>query len=141
MSNVAGANSEGQLLGICYDDNLLKQTHFFKIPYYNNMPLAASPMPTTDGSPNNWLKSLTVTGHILTPTFDININEYTLVVDQNVSSIKVNEELYDNRAKVTGTGNINITVSNTIVEVNVLAENQSVRKYSIRIYKPGVENM
>ena len=141
MSNVAGANSEGQLLGACYDDNLLKQTHIFKIPYYNNMPLSASPMPTTDGSPNNWLKSLSVANHILTPTFDTNVNEYTLVVDQNVSTIRVSAEPYDNRAKVTGTGNINITVSNTIVEVNVLAENQSVRKYSIRIYKPGAENI
>ena len=141
MSNVAGANSEGQLLGSCYDDNLLSQTHIFKIPYYSNMPASPSPMPTTDGSPNNWLKSLSVTGHVLTPTFDTNVNEYTLVVDQNVSSIKVNAEPYDNRAKIAGTGNVNLTVSNTIVEVNVVAENQSVRQYKIVIYKTGVQDI
>ena len=141
MSNVSGGANEGRLLGEFYDDNLLKQTHVFKIPYYNNMPILPAPMPTSDGSPNNWLKSLNVSNYVLTPSFDPNVFEYTLVVGENINNINVAAEPFDNTAKIQGTGNIKLSVSNTIIDIQVVAANGSVKKYTITVYRPGVQNV
>ena len=141
MTNVQGAASEGQILGNLYDDTLRMMSHEFDILIYNNMLLTPAAIPTKAGSPNNWLKSLTVEGYTLTPTFDTNTNNYTLRVDSNVNKVKIIAEPYDKKATYTGTGNISLTVSNTIANINVVAENKDIKQYTITIYKRGAENV
>lgn len=141
MTNVAGAVSEGQLLATGYDEEMTNATHIFKIPYYNNMPNEVSPMPTKTGSPNNKLKTLTVASYGISPTFDPDVNNYSLILESNVSYITVNAEPYDKKAGIIGAGNIPITVTNTLVQISVIAENGDINTYNIDVYKKGVENV
>ena len=141
MTNVAGAAAEGQLLGNAYDDMLMQLPHEFKIPYYENMPESRAEMPTKDGSPNNRLKNLYVANYILTPTFDPNITEYSIIVDSNVNDVFINAEAYDNKAAIGGIGNLQVLTSYTIAKVLCAAENGNIKEYNIHIYKKGVEHI
>lgn len=140
MTNVLGAANEAVFLSQAYDEAMKSVTHEFKIVCYNNMPQEISVLPTNDGSPNNRLKTLNVEGYVLTPTFDTNVNNYTLVLPDNVTNIKVSATPFDSKAQLNGVGNIPITVSNTIINVNVIAQSGDIRQYNIYVYRPGLEN-
>ena len=106
MTNVAGAAAEGQILGNAYDEIMLQMPHEFKIPVYNNMPETNVPIPTGDGSPNNKLKNLAVANYILTPTFNPDVSDYSVVIASNADSIFIGAEAFDKKAAVGGIGNI-----------------------------------
>lgn len=141
MTNVAGAASEGQLLGNAYDEIVLQMPHEFKIPIYNNMPETACPIPTKDGSPNNKLKSLAVANYVLTPTFNPDVSDYSIMLNADTNSVFINAEAYDSRAAVGGIGNILTTTSYTVATIYCVAENKDIRQYNISFYKPGAENV
>lgn len=141
MTNVAGAAAEGQLLGNAYDQIVLQMPHEFKIPIYNNMPETACPIPTKDGSPNNKLKSLAVANYILTPTFNPDVSDYSIMLNADTNSVFINAEAYDSRAAVGGIGNILTTTSYTVATIYCVAENKDIRQYNISFYKPGAENV
>ena len=137
MTNVAGAAAEGQILGNAYDEIVLQMPHEFKIPIYNNMPETACPIPTKDGSPNNKLKSLAVANYILTPTFNPDVSDYSIMLNADTNSVFINAEAYDTRAAVGGIGNILTTTSYTVATIYCVAENKDIRQYNISFYKPG----
>ena len=139
MTNVAGAGAEGQILGNAYDEIMLQMPHEFKIPVYNNMPETNVPIPTGDGSPNNKLKTLAVANYILTPTFNPDVSDYSVVIDSNADSVFIGAEAYDKKASVGGIGNILTMTSYTKAIIYCVAENGSIRQYNISIYRPGVE--
>jgi len=141
MTNVAGAAAEGQILGNAYDEIVLQMPHEFKIPIYNNMPETACPIPTKDGSPNNKLKSLAVANYILTPTFNPDVSDYSIMLNADTNSVFINAEAYDTRAAVGGIGNILTTTSYTVATIYCVAENKDIRQYNISFYKPGAENV
>lgn len=141
MTNVSGAATEGQLLGNIYDQILLSLPHEFKIPYFNNMPSVAAPVPTKDGSPNNYLKLLSVDNQIMTPQFSFNTYDYAIAVDSSISSVKINAEAFDGRAKVSGKGTVSLNNETTVVNVDVVAENGDIKTYRINIYRPMVANI
>lgn len=137
MTNVTGAALEGQVYASAYTEHMKNSIHEFKIPVYNNMPEVPSPLPTKDGSPNNRLKTLVINGFKIDPQFNTDILNYSTALKADTNTIKIIAEPYDNRAKVTGTGNMTITNEITLAVVNVTAENGDVRQYAIGIYKPG----
>lgn len=137
MTNVAGAAAEGQLLGNAYDDIMLQMPHEFKIPLYENMSETNYLMPTKDGSPNNKLKSLAVANYYLTPTFDPNVSDYSIVLNAGTDSIYIAAEAYDKKAAVGGIGNIPTPTSYTVAIIYCVAENRDIRQYNISIFRPG----
>ena len=139
MTNVAGAAAEGQILGNAYDKIMLQMPHEFKIPVYNNMPETNVPIPTGDGSPNNKLKNLAVANYILTPTFNPDVSDYSVVIASNADSIFIGAEAFDKKAAVGGIGNILTMTSYTKAIIYCVAENGSIRQYNISVYRPGVE--
>ena len=84
MANLAAAYNEGRKLGQGYADK--QQAFVFRIPVYSGMPASAVTF-TASGNPNNYLKSLSVTGQTLTPVFRGDTTSYSLVVDSKVSSV------------------------------------------------------
>ena len=141
MTNVAGAAAEAQILTSAYDEKMKNIPHEFKIPIYNNMPETPCPIPTKNGSPNNKLKSLSIDNFTLTPAFNMDIPNYTLIVTENTKSVKIKAVPYDQRASITGTGTVKTETTNTLAMINVVAENGDLRTYAIGIYRPGVENV
>ena len=104
MTNVAGAASEGRLLSYAYSEEMRASKLTFNIPVYLNMPEAAVPAPTGDGSPNTKLASLAVSVGTLTPEFRRDVREYTVIVPNETERITVTASPLNAAATVTGTG-------------------------------------
>lgn len=133
MTNVQGAAEEGRKMGEAYSEELKAQALSFEIPVYENMPADACPLPSTDGSPNNKLKSLSTDGFSLTPSFDMNTESYDLIVDPSVTSITVRAESIVSSATVAGTGDVTLNADSQDITITVTAENGSQRNYVIHV--------
>jgi hypothetical protein len=135
MTNVDGAAAEASLFAEGYTDHLKNTALRFKIPVYNNMPETACAKPTGDGSPNNKLKSLTVDGFNMTPSFSRDTTEYQVIVDQSVTNVNVNASVIDSKAGISGTGNVQVLNASNEITVRVTAQNGSIRDYKITVVK------
>ncbi|MCI7795556.1 MAG: dockerin type I domain-containing protein [Lachnospiraceae bacterium] len=135
MTNVEAAAGEGAKLARAYTDEMKKQTLVFKIPVYKNMPETACARPTGDGSPNNKLSGLEVTGYALTPTFSMNTESYDIIVNPAVEQIAVSAKAIDSRAKIAGVGIVNLNPGSNTVSVEVEAENGCVRIYKLNVVR------
>ena len=141
MTNVQAAASEGSHIADAYPEGSRNARLSFKIPVFENMPESACVKPTGDGSPNYMLKSLSVSGYDLSPSFDMYTTEYTLSVENEVTSVTVTAEAYDTNATITGTGEISLSVGTNVVQVVVKAENADSITYTITIERKGAEEI
>ncbi len=124
---------------------MLDSAFTFIIPVYKNMPASPCVKPTADASPNNWLKTLSVDGFSLTPTFVCDgSTDYSLIVENNISSINVKASAVSGSAKVTGTGAVNLNVGTNTVTVKVTAGDGGVKDYKLTVVRKnssgGTEN-
>ncbi|MGM9876928.1 MAG: cadherin-like beta sandwich domain-containing protein [Bacilli bacterium] len=88
---------------------------------------------TTNLSSNNYLSNITLSnGNI---NFNKNITEYNITVDYQVSNIEVIAIVEDSKSKVEITGNTNLEIGNNIIEIKVIAEDNSTRIYKINVEK------
>lgn len=135
MSNIQGAASEAAKLSQAYTDAVKNSALEFHIPIYRNMPEQACTAPTGDGSPNNKLSSLEISGYSLTPSFHKDTESYSLIVNPSVSSVTVNAGPADSQAQISGAGTVNLPSQSNSVTISVTAQNGSVRNYTINIVK------
>lgn len=133
MTNVPAAASEGAKVSEAYNGNIKSTALVFKIPVYTDMPETACAAPTIDGSPNNKLKLISIDGFNLTPTFNKDTTEYSLIVDSSVSSLNIIAQAIDSEATVSGAGTVDIATGISSVTISVTAGNGSVRNYVINI--------
>lgn len=82
-------------------------------------------------SKNNYLKSLNIEGATLSPEFNKDTLEYTVELEPETTSIKVNATKEDSKASVTGTGDITVSEGDNKINVVVTAENGNERTYVI----------
>ncbi len=134
MANVQAAISEGRTMGKGYADKT--QAFVFRIPVYKNMPAAVCELPN-NGNPNNWLKSLTVGGYNLTPSFSGATTEYSLIVDQETATVAVEASPVVSTSSISGTGNVSLDYGNNAVKITCKAQNGSTREYTINIVRQG----
>ncbi len=145
MTNVGGAASEGYILSDAYSASMRTTQLQFYIPVYSDMPEQAVSMPTGDGSPNNRLSSLSVDGFGLTPSFNYDTTEYSLVVPNSISSVTISASPFDSTASINVNGaglsdgrvGVELSIGNNTVDVNVTAQNGDVRTYRITIARQG----
>lgn len=137
MANVEAANAEASKTYNAYV-SMLDVPIVFSIPVYLNMPATPCPVPSGGSNPNNWLKTLNVTGYSLTPSFKIsdagNV-EYTVIVDNNITSINLTASSVSTTATVTGTGMIPLNVGANKATVRVTAQNGDVKTYTVNIIR------
>lgn len=139
MTNVSAAASEASKMAEAYDGNIEGMQMIFKIPVYGNMPETFAPMPTIDGSPNNKLRYLEVQGYSLTPSFNLDIQEYSLIVENDVKNVVITADRIDDGAVIEGTGQKNLKNGLNNFIIKVTAENGNEREYKINIMKRGIE--
>lgn len=84
-------------------------------------------------SSDNDLKNLEVEGYKISPEFNKDTTEYTLTVDDDVETVKINATSNDSKATVTGTGDIKLSSGDNNIEVKVTAENGNDKIYKIKI--------
>lgn len=140
MTHILAAKIEGARVAEGYTDEMKKNLSLeFIIPVYEDMPSSPCPIPTGDGSPNNALKSLSVSNATLTPTFNpskpIDTTSFTVKVPNSTKSVMVSASTYDSRASLKGTGTKNLNVGSNKVQVTVTAQNGDVRTYTINIIR------
>ena len=134
MTNVSAARSEARKVAAGYADK--NQAFVFRIPIYKDMP--AEPVAFSDsGNPNNFLKSLNVSGIALTPSFNGATTSYSAVVGESVSSVNVSSAAVASTSSVRGNGNYNLSPGSNIIKVTCKAQNGTEKTYTINVYRQG----
>ena len=134
MQNITAPVTEAQSILSSYkkDENYKDYAYIFYIPVYENMPAKTTLPPM--GSPNNYLKSLSVNGTGVTDFNGAKTN-YTYTVSGAAVDAYIDYTKVNSKAKVTGTGTVTLTGDKTTVEIVVTAENGDVKKYYLTIEK------
>lgn len=118
------------------NNNLLASSMVFEIPVYNNMPASAVSKPADSGNPNNWLKSLSVDGYSLTPTFAINeTTSYSLIVSSSINSINVSGSTVNSAAKISGLGTYQLAEGTNTINITVTAQSGATRTYTLTVVR------
>lgn len=84
-------------------------------------------------SSNSYLSSLTVDGYDLDNGFDKETLEYSVTVKEGTEKVKINAQLADSSASVTGTGEVSVSEGLNTFELVVTAENGSKRTYVLKV--------
>lgn len=111
-----------------------KVTFNGKTAYINSSYLTTT-KPKEEKSINKALKSLAVEPAGLDPEFNKDTTNYTLTVEQDVTSLKINAEAEDEKAKVSISGNENLQEGDNTVKIVVTAEDGTARTYTIIVTK------
>lgn len=132
MTSVQAAISESKTVAKVYTDKT--QTFAFKIPVYTNMPSEAVQF-TGSGNPNNYLSELNISGLSLTPTFDSAKTEYSLIVENDVSSITVSASPVASASKVSGTGTHELKVGTNTIKINCTSQSGVSKTYNLTVVR------
>lgn len=130
MTNLMAAISEGSSMGQAYENK--EQAFVFRIPVYENMPETAVTF-EDKGNPNNWLKSLKIQGCSLTPSFKPGKTEYSLVVGEDVSEIKITAKAVAGTSEVNGTGKYSLKYGDNKIKVTCVSQSGEERVYTITV--------
>lgn len=84
-------------------------------------------------SKNNNLASLGVEGFILTPEFNANTLEYSVIVPEDTKNVNITGTVQDKKASITGVGVHDVNQGNNKFLVTVKAENGSEKTYTINV--------
>lgn len=84
-------------------------------------------------SKDNNLKSLSINGLKLEPSFNKGTTDYKVTAESNTTEIKINAALSDSKASLSGTGTFKVTEGENKFTITVEAENGSVKKYNILV--------
>ena len=134
MTNIQAPATEGNQNYNSYKEaEILTNPFIFEIPVYNNMPDYVS-LPAS-GDSNNSLKSLSVTGYSIEPTFDEDVVNYEVFIPGNINKVTVNATAASNKATVSGAGEIETLDKTTIVTITVTSEVGEDNKYVLTINK------
>lgn len=145
MTNVAAARSEGRIQRGKYAEMGFLETAFtFRIPVYLNLPESVCAAPAPAGSPNNLLKSLSVDGYSLTPSFDFyeslnhGVSSYSIIIHGNVSSLNLSAAAVSASATLSGhLGVVPIVSGENELAITCTAANGAARTYTIRVILNG----
>lgn len=84
-------------------------------------------------SKNNNLASLGVEGFTLTPEFNANTLEYSVIVPEDTKNVNITGTVQDKKASITGVGVQQVNQGNNKFLVTVKAENGSEKTYTINV--------
>ncbi len=131
MANIQAPYKESYSIFKSYTNSNLVDSNFtFKIPVYSDMINTS----IATKSNNNNLSSLSINNYSIYPKFDSGITEYSCTIPNTINTLTVNASKADNKASISGTGNVNISNTNKI-QVKVTAENGNVKTYNINLTK------
>lgn len=92
-------------------------------------------------SSNNYLKNLSIGKYEITPNFDKQIINYEVKTEITENKIMVKAEADDEKASISGTGEIELNSGENNITVDVTAEDGTVRSYYIKVVKELKEKL
>ncbi len=147
--NLTATLTEGSKIYETYKNaGLLNSSFVFRIPVYKNMPSSckkpASPSgdERTTANPNTRLSGISATlidmdgkssNANLTPTFNSERTEYSLVVPYKVSQIKLSASAYAKTSSISGTGTHSLKVGNNEFNIVCKSEYGTTKTYEVDI--------
>lgn len=137
MTNTRAAADEAYIRRQAASSEQLASNLTFVIPVYKSMPATVAALPSKTGNNDNFLDSLTVSGHKLTPTFDRYTMAYSLHVKSDVAAVNVSAKLHNTKAKLTGTGTVKLNHGVNTVKLTATATSGLTRTYTITITRDG----
>lgn len=136
MTNIQAPAIEGASSYNSYKKgNLLNTKFVFDIPIYKDGTLPAYTSLPKSGDTNNNLKSLSVVGYSLTPSFDEDILTYDSYVPKETTSIKIDAKTSSDKAVISGIGEIKLEDDETDITVTVTSEAGEDKKYIVTIHR------
>lgn len=140
MQNITGHYTEASKTYNSYasQDGYRNFRYIFYIPIYSNMPSSTS-LPKK-GSPNNYLKTLTVDGSNVSG-FDGAKTDYTYTVAAGTDSVYVDYTKVNSNASVSGAGNITLDSDSKKVSIVVTAQNGNKKTYNLTIKKSSTGSL
>lgn len=84
-------------------------------------------------SSNNYLKSISIKGYNISPSFDKQTINYEIKETIKESTIEISAEADDSKASISGIGKVNINAGENDVKIDVKAENGTTRSYIIKV--------
>lgn len=133
QTNIQAPMQEGNSVYKSYNKSgILNSSFVFYIPIYKDMPKNTS-LPVT-GSPNNYLKSLSINGNPIT-SFDGGVTNYNYYVKNDTSNITITATSVSSLASISGSGYVSLNSNTTTRKITVTAKNGDKRVYIINIIK------
>ena len=86
-------------------------------------------------SNNNYLSYLNTDQYDITDIFSKEVGEYSIIVENDVVSIKVDAVAEDRSSTVTGDGNYNLKVGDNDIHVGVVSEDGIMRTYILHVFR------
>ena len=136
MTNVMAPLSESKSQKSGYSEQLLKDKLVFNIPIYSSLPTDICKKPSAEGSNNNVLQKLSVSGYKFTESFDKHKYSYKAVVEENCDSVNILATAYDATAKLSGQGKKNLQYGANEFNIVCTAQTGVERTYTINVYRP-----
>ena len=118
-----------------YDETARQGALVFRIPVYKNMPDKPYVKPTGNSNPNYMLKSLSVDGYNLTPSFSMHETSYDVIVPNTTGSVTISAATLATTTKVSGTGSHNLNVGSNVIKITTTAQNGTQKVYTITIVR------
>lgn len=81
------------------------------------------------------LKSLTIEGISLNPTFSPNITQYNAKLEENVKELKVDAKAENSKAKVEVEGNDDLKDGENVITITVTTEDDITKTYTVNVTK------
>lgn len=147
--NLTATLTEGSKIYETYKNaGLLNSSFVFRIPVYKNMPSSckkpASPSgdERTTANPNTRLSGISATlidmdgkssNANLTPSFNSETTEYSLVVPYKVSQIKLSASAYAKTSSISGTGTHSLKVGNNEFNIVCKSEYGTTKTYKVKV--------
>lgn len=138
MTNVSGAVQEALNIKKAYTGAGVEAMPLvFSIPVYKNTSEKnTTSLSTSKGANNYFLESLSVKGYKISPTFDRYTKDYTLVVGEKTTKIKINATV-PKGADVKGTGEVKLKGGKNTISLVVTAASGKTSTYTLTVHKDG----
>ncbi len=138
MTNVSGAVQEAANIKKAYTGaGVDSMPLVFSIPVYKDTSEKnTTSLSTSKGANNYFLESLSVKGYKISPTFDRYTKDYTLVVGEKTTKIKINATV-PSGASVKGTGEVKLKGGKNTISLVVTAASGKTSTYTLTVHKDG----
>jgi len=84
-------------------------------------------------SKDNNLKSLTIDGYEISPSFSSDVTEYSVSVPSTVDKVQINAVKNESHATINGTGEHEVVEGNNLFEIKVVAQNGDEKVYKLNV--------
>ena len=137
MTAIYAASSEGKVMSEGYR-GLSNVGITFEIPVYTGMPQYACPMP---GSGDNiaYLSDLIVAGYNLSPKFSSYTTDYTITVEESVTSVNISAKTVSGSASIAGVGNVKLDPGEDLINLICTSSTGTRQTYTIKVKRKTAE--